>query len=112
MATPGKDLISRKSKYKVVYKKKKKKLKDIRDETLASLGTPNPFRLTRASFLAELSRAWQLDNARIVVQWMTLVRAAAERPLQTFLPAAFSRVPAHPSSITLAANETAAGFSV
>ena len=86
-------------------------LKDIRDETLASLGTPNPFRLTRASFLAELSRAWQLDNARIVVQWMTLVRAAAERPLQTFLPAAFSRVPAHPSSITLAANETAAAGS-
>ena len=86
-------------------------LKDIRDETLASLGTPNPFRLTRASFLAELSRAWQFDNARSVVQWMTLVRAAAERPLQTFLPAAFSRVPAHPSSITLAANETAAAGS-
>ena len=60
-------------------------LKDIRDESLSSpLGTPHPFRLTRSSFLAELSRNWQYDNARIVVQWMTLVRAAAERTLKTF----------------------------
>jgi hypothetical protein len=32
-------------------------LKEIRDESLSSpLGTPHPFRLTRSSFLAELSR--------------------------------------------------------
>ena len=63
-------------------------LKDIRDESLSSpLGTPHPFRLTRSSFLAELSRNWQYNNARIVVQWMTLVRAAAERipPASLFL---------------------------
>ena len=83
-------------------------LKDIRDEALSSPSIPNPCRLTHASLLAELSRAWQFDNAKIVVQWMTLVRAAAERPLQTFLPAAFFRVPAPPSSSTLAAGETAA----
>ena len=63
-------------------------LKDIRDESLSSpLGAPHPFRLSRSSFLAELSRVWQFDNARIVVQWMTLVRAAAERPLKAFPPA-------------------------
>ena len=46
---------------------------DIRDESLSSaIGTPHPFRLSRASFLAELSRAWQADNAKIVVQWMKL----------------------------------------
>ena len=64
-------------------------IKDIRDESLSFLGgAPSPFRLSRSSFLAELSRAWQFDNARIVVQWMTLVRAAAERPLRIFLPSA------------------------
>ena len=84
-------------------------LKDIRDESLSSLpGAPHPFRLSRSSFLAELSRAWQFDNARIVVQWMTLVRAAAERPLKAFLPTTFSHVAAPPSSSALAGVTTAA----
>ena len=62
-------------------------IKDIRDESLSSLsGTPHPFRLSRSSFLAELSRTWQFDNARIVVQWMTLVRSSAARLLPS-LPA-------------------------
>ena len=66
-------------------------LKDIRDESLSSpIGTPHPFRLSRSSFLAELSRAWQADNAKIVVQWMTLVRDSNARPppssLSQFLP--------------------------
>ena len=62
-------------------------IKDIRDESLSSLcGTPHPFRLSRSSFLAELSRTWQFDNARIVVQWMTLVRSCAARLLPS-LPA-------------------------
>ena len=79
-------------------------IKDIRDEALSSLGgAPSPFRLSRSSFLAELSRAWQFDNARIVVQWMTLVRAAAERPLRIFFPSA--------SSSALAAGVTAAASS-
>ena len=84
-------------------------LKDIRDESLSSpLGTPHPFRLTRSSFLAELSRNWQYDNARIVVQWMTLVRAAAERTLKTF-PALGSPAP---SSSGLAGSATAADGSL
>ena len=38
-------------------------IKDIRDEALSSLGgAPNPFRLSRSSFLAELSHAWQFDT--------------------------------------------------
>jgi len=51
-------------------------LKDIQAETLTSLGHPAPFRLTRSDFLARLSSQWQLDNARIVVQWLTMMRAA------------------------------------
>jgi hypothetical protein len=87
-------------------------LKDIRDESLSSsLGAPHPFRLSRSSFLAELSCAWQFDNARIVVQWMTLVRAAVERPLKTFLPATFSHVAAPSSSALAAGGTTAAGSS-
>ena len=89
-------------------------VKDIRDESLSSsLGSPHPFHLSRSSFLAELSRAWQYDNARIVVQWMTLVRAAAERPLKIFLPTtSLSHVAAPPSSSALVAGvTTAAGFS-
>ena len=50
-------------------------LKDIRDESLSTpVGAAQPFRLSRSSFLAELSATWQFDNARIVVQWMTLMR--------------------------------------
>ena len=61
-------------------------LKDIRDESLSSpFGTPHPFRLSRSSFLAELSCAWQLDNAKIVVQWMTLLRSSAARLLPSQL---------------------------
>ncbi len=41
-------------------------IKDIRDESLSSLGAPHPLRLSRSSFLAELSRAWQFDNANIM----------------------------------------------
>ena len=75
MATLSKDLISRKSNYKVVSKK----------------------------------------NARIVVQWMTLVRAAAERtlkipPASPFLATALGS-PA-PSSSGLAGSVTAADGSL
>ncbi len=69
---------------------------------------PHPFRLSRSSFLAELSRAWQFDNARIVVQWI-LVRAAAERPLKIFLPATLSHVAALSSAALAAGVTTAAG---
>ena len=62
-------------------------LKDIRDESLSSaIGTPHPFRLSRSSFLAELSRAWQADNAKIVVQWITLVRSSNARLPPSSLP--------------------------
>ena len=90
-------------------------LKDIRDESLSSpLGTLHPFRLTRSSFLAELSRNWQYDNARIVVQWMTLVRAAAERKRKTLprtpasLPLAFALGSPAPLSSVLPGGATAA----
>jgi hypothetical protein len=88
-------------------------LKDIRDESLSSpLGTPHPFRLTRSSFLAELSRNWQYDNARIVVQWMTLVRAAVVRTRRTLppapLPLATALVSPAPLSSALAGGATAA----
>ena len=88
-------------------------LKDIRDESLSSpLGTPHPFRLTRSSFLAELSRNWQYDNARIVVQWMTLVRAAVVRTCRTLppapLPLATALVSPAPLSSALAGGATAA----
>ena len=91
-------------------------LKDIRDESLSSpFGTPHPFRLTRSSFLTELSRNWQYDNARIVVQWMTLVRAAAKRSPKTLLSASFPLAAAPgsppPSSSGLAAGVTAADAS-
>ena len=89
-------------------------LKDIRDESLSSsLGTPHPFRLTRSSFLAELSRNWQYDNARIVVQWMTL-RAATERTRKTLprtpasLPLALALVSPAALSYVLAGGATAA----
>jgi hypothetical protein len=63
-------------------------IKDIRDESLSSFGAPHPFRLSRSSFLAELSRAWQFDNAKIVVQLMTLVRTCGTRlSLPPFPPA-------------------------
>ena len=61
-------------------------LKDIRDESLSLPGSSHPFRFSRSSFLQELSRQWQYENARIVVQWMTLVRSASQRSLITFLP--------------------------
>ena len=88
-------------------------LKDIRDESLSSpLGTPHPFRLNRSSFLAELCRNWQYDNARIVVQWMTLVRAAVVRTRRTLppapLPLATALVSPAPLSSALAGGATAA----
>ena len=67
-------------------------LKEIRDESLSLLGTSDPFRFSRSSFLAELSHQWQYDNARIVVQWMTLVRVLSRRfSLPRWPP--FSRLP-------------------
>ncbi len=84
--------------------------------SLLSLGAPHPFRLTRSSFLAELSRNWQYDNARIVVQWMTLVRAAVERTLKTFPPAspflATALGSSAPSSSGLAGSVTVADGSL
>lgn len=85
-------------------------LKDIRDESLSSsLGTPHPLRFSRSAFLAELSRAWQYDNAKILVQWMTLVRAAEERALKTFLPTSFPHTAASFPSSVAAAVTAAAG---
>jgi hypothetical protein len=74
-------------------------LKDIRDESLSvPLAASHPFRMSRSSFLAELSCAWQFDNARIVVQWMTLVRGAAQRSLNTLSPGAMASFAALPLS--------------
>ena len=49
-------------------------LKDIQAEALFCAGSPNPLRLTRSSFLHQLSCLWQFENARIVVQWLTMAR--------------------------------------
>ena len=49
-------------------------LKDIQAEALFCSGSPNPLRLTRSSFLHQLSCLWQFENARIVVQWLTMAR--------------------------------------
>ena len=82
-------------------------LKDIRDESLSvPLAASHPFRMSRSSFLAELSCAWQFDNARIVVQWMTLVRGAAQRSLNTLSPGAMASFAALP--LSSAAGVTAA----
>ena len=84
-------------------------LKDIRDESLSvPSAASHPFRMSRSSFLAELSSAWQFDNARIVVQWMTLVRSAAQRSVKTFPPGTLASFAAIPSSSALAVVETEA----
>jgi hypothetical protein len=49
-------------------------LKDIQAEALFCSGSPNPLRLSRSSFLHQLSCLWQFENARIVVQWLTMAR--------------------------------------
>ena len=49
-------------------------LKDIQAEALFCSGSPNPLRLTRSSFLHQHSCLWQFENARIVVQWLTMAR--------------------------------------
>ena len=63
-------------------------------------------------FLSELSRNWQYDNARIVVQWKTLVRAAVVRTRRTLppapLPLATALVSPAPLSSALAGGATAA----
>ena len=50
-------------------------IKDKQDESITSFGPPAPFHLTRTDFLARLSSLWQCDNAKIVVQWLTMMRA-------------------------------------
>ena len=35
---------------------------------------PSPSRMTRASFMAEFSTAWQADNGRIILEWQRLCR--------------------------------------
>ena len=88
-------------------------LKDIRDESLSvPSAASHPFRMSRSSFLAELSSAWQFDNARIVVQWMTLVRSAAQRSVKTFPPGTLASFAAIPSSSALAVVETEASSTV
>jgi hypothetical protein len=49
-------------------------VKDIQDESITSFGPPAPFHLTRTAFLARLSSLWQRDNAKIVVQWLAMMR--------------------------------------
>jgi hypothetical protein len=50
-------------------------IKDIQEESITSFGPPAPFHLTHTAFLARLSSLWQRDNAKIVVQWLTMMRA-------------------------------------
>ena len=64
-------------------------LKDIRANALGMVGKPSPFCLSRSAFFTELSSIWQQDNAKIVVQWMTLQREKATRSkLQDFIRSA------------------------
>ena len=53
-----------------------KLIKDIQGESITSFGPPAPFHLSRTAFLARLSSLWQLGNAKIVMQWLTMMRAA------------------------------------
>ena len=55
-------------------------LKDIRANSLGMVGKPSPFCLSRSAFFSELSPIWQHDNAKIVVQWMTLQRDRPQAP--------------------------------
>ena len=54
-------------------------LKDIQEESLTSFSPPAPYHLSRSAFLARLSSQWQLDNAKIAVQWLTMMRVATRR---------------------------------
>ena len=64
-------------------------LKDIRANSLGMVGKPSPFCLSRSAFFSELSPIWQHDNAKIVVQWMTLQRdRATSSQLQDFIRSA------------------------
>ena len=65
-------------------------VKEIQAESVASLGPQAPFHLTRSSFLARLSSQWQLDNAKIMVQWLTMMRAAHLRTLRQSADTALS----------------------
>ena len=59
-----------------------KLIKDIQGESITSFGPPAPFHLSRTAFLARLSSLWQLGNAKIVVQWLTMMRAAHLRTIR------------------------------
>jgi len=54
-------------------------LADIQTESLSALGTPNPLRLSKSAFLQQFSSMWHFDNARIMVQWLTMSRDARVR---------------------------------
>jgi hypothetical protein len=54
-------------------------LSDIQTESLSALGTPNPLRLSKSAFLQQFSSMWHFDNARIMVQWLTMSRDARVR---------------------------------
>ena len=74
-------------------------LKDIRDESLSTpVGSAHPFRLSRKAFLAELSAVWQFDNARIIVQWMTLMRNSQLRRVPLAVGSALTSPPPPVSS--------------
>jgi len=65
-------------------------LKEIQAESVTSLGPPALFHLTRSCFLARLSSQWQLDNAKIIVQWLTMMRAAHLRTIRQTADTALS----------------------
>ena len=58
-------------------------LSDIQTESLSALGTANPLRLSKGAFLQHIdeqfSSMWHFDNARIMVQWLTMSREARVR---------------------------------
>ena len=57
----------------------KQLVRDIQSESLTTLTPSSPFRISHSAFLHQLSSSWQVDNAKIFVQWMTLTRQHVTR---------------------------------
>ena len=68
-------------------------LKDIEAESLdSSFGPSSTLRLSRSTFLTQLSSLWQHENAKIVVKWLTMCRDNELRKLRVhFRPSATAR---------------------
>jgi hypothetical protein len=57
----------------------KQLVRDIQSESLTTLTPSSPLRISHSAFLHQLSSSWQVDNAKIFVQWMTLTRQHVTR---------------------------------